>query len=56
MEIIKGHYKINDVKRELDSEGKEKYVLLELNNAKDENILNSEKIMVSDINAIIRKN
>lgn len=49
-------YKVEDVYREKDSEGKEKYVVLELVNAKDENLLSSSNILIGSSKTIIRKN
>lgn len=56
MIIFEKEYRVSDCYREVDSEGKEKYAVLELVNAKDENLLNSSNILVTDSKTIIRKN
>lgn len=56
MPSFKQEYKVENVYREVDDENKEKYAVLELLNAKDENLLNSTNIIVSNIEALIRKN
>lgn len=56
MPSFEKEYKVEDTYREVDSEGKEKFTVLELVNAKDENLLNSSNIVVSSSETIIRKN